>query len=151
MAMLGISAFLLTDNPKTITKLSSNNSSINSTKNPEVSQNSSVLARLEGPKSAKEGNNIQIIWKITNNLDVPINDVQGIDQNEIYNFGEINPGETKTYSYFIYVPSLKEIKNDFGLNESISDSFYIGGFNIKYLINGVEHSTSSNSLEIDLV
>jgi hypothetical protein len=146
VAILGLSAFLLTQDPKTTAKLSTNNTTNNST----TSQNNSILVTLEGPKSAKEGDNIQIVWKITNNLNVPITNVQGIDQNEFYNFGQINPGETKTYSFLIYIPSLKDIEMDFGPSASVSDPFYIGGFNVKYFVNGVEYSTNSNSIEIKL-
>ncbi|MDR2966507.1 MAG: hypothetical protein LBU74_00990 [Methanobacteriaceae archaeon] len=147
IATLGISAFLSTYNPKTTTKINNNNT----TNNSRTSQNNSVVAILEGPKSAKEGDNIQIIWKITNNLNVPISNVQGNDQNEIYNFSQINPGETKIHSFFIYIPSLTDIKNDFGLNATISDPFFIGGFNVKYFVNGEEYNITSNSIEINLI
>ena len=153
IATLGISAFLSTHTPKTITKLSNNhanNNDNNTSKNTETRQNHSVVATLEGPESANEGDNIQITWKITNNLNVPITDVYGIDQNENFDFGQINSGETKTYSFSMYVPSLKDIKEDFGLNATISDPFYIGGFNVKYFVNGVEYSINSNPLEINL-
>ncbi|MCL2114929.1 MAG: hypothetical protein FWH29_01765 [Methanobrevibacter sp.] len=147
IATLGISAFLSEHNPKPTIKLSINNT----TNNSKTSQNNSVVAILEGPESAEEGDEILITWKITNNLNVPITNVQGNDQNEIYNFSQINPGETKTHSFFIYVPSLNDIKSDFGLNTTTSDPFYIGGFNVNYFVNGVENNIVSNSLEIDLV
>ena len=149
IATIGISAFLLAQNPKTTVEVNKNNN--NTTINSTTSQNKSVVAVLEGPKSAEEGDNIQIVWKITNNLNVPITNVQGIDQNEDHNFGQINPGETKTYSFLLYIPSLKDITDDFGLDATLSNPFYIGGFNVKYFVNGVEHNINSNSLEIVLV
>lgn len=149
IATLGLSAFLLTQNPKTTVEVNNTN---NTTNNSKISQkNGSVVAILEGPKSAKEGDNIQLVWKITNNLGVPITNVQGTDQNQIHNFDKINPGETKTYSFSVPIPSLKNIKEDFGSNATISNPFYIGGFNVKYFANGAEHSINSNSIEIKLV
>jgi hypothetical protein len=147
IAILGLSALLSPYNSKITSKLSNNNTINNSS----ASQNNSVIAILEGPKSAEEGKNIQIIWKITNNLNVSISNVQGVDQNEFFNFGRINPGETKTYSFFMEVPSLNDIKNDFGLNATISDPFYIDSFQVKYFVDEVEFNINSNTLEINLV
>ena len=149
IATLGISAFFSNDDPKTTKKLI-NNSKINTTNYLETKENLSVVAILEGPKSVKENEDIKITWKITNNLNVPITNVFGSDQNENHDFGQINPGETKIYSFSIFVPSLFDIKDDFGLNETISEPFYIGGFNVKYFVNGIEKSITSNSIEIEL-
>jgi len=147
IATLGLSVFLTMQNPKTTTKLSMDNG----TNNSRISQNGSVVAKLEGPESTREGSSIQLIWKVTNNLDVPITDVQGIDQNEFHNFGQIDPGETKTYSLSMEIPPLKVVKSDFGLNTACSDPIHISGFNVKYFVNGVEFDTSSNSFESNLV
>jgi|GEM_PF-576321 len=147
IATLGISALLSPNNTKTTSKLSNNNTINHS----NTSQNNSVVAILEGPKSIKEGEEIQLSWKITNNLNVPIYNVNGFDQNDFHDFGQINPGETKTYSFSIFLPSLDDIKNDFGLNTTLSDPFYFGGFNVKYIVDGKEFKTTSNSLEIKLI
>lgn len=149
---LGVSAFLLIENPEPTVKTNNNtNNTNNTTNNSMLSQNNSVVATLEGPKTAKEGDNIQIVWKITNNLNVPITNVQGSDQNKNHDFGQINPGETKTYSFSLLIPSSSVIQEDFGPNATIENPFFIGGFNVKYVVNGIEHSINSNSIEVKLV
>ena len=91
IATLGLSTFLSGYKPTITLKLSSHNTANNS----KISQNISVVAILDGPKSVKEGENVLINWKITNNHNVPITNVSGIDQNEFYNFGQINPVKQK--------------------------------------------------------
>jgi len=151
IAVVGVSAFLLIQTPQDISNGNDTNKT-NGTNNGTINNktNVNVSAVLSGPSSSKEGSTITLTWKVTNNGNTDITNVQGSSQDEYYNFGTIGPGQTKTHTFNTYIPTTEGIKEDFGENATISNPFLIGGFGLSFSVNGQEHSIQSNSIEIPL-
>ncbi|KZX16433.1 hypothetical protein MBCUT_08190 [Methanobrevibacter cuticularis] len=114
-----------------------------------VTDKNNVQFSLNGPKSVSQGTNIGLKIKITNNGDSPITNVESTWRGGNHDFGTINPGESKEFTTNSYVISNNNIMADFGSDSVLSNEpLFLGGFGLKYLINGVEYNSRSNSLEI---
>lgn len=138
------------DNKTTnITKNSSDKSpgGDNITKN-KTARGISVIQ--EGPSSADYGKNVSIKWTVTNKGSQPITNVNGTSQDFNYNFGTIKPGESKSITFKMSIPSLDQVKNDFGDDATVPNPFIIGGFHLSYNLNGKLNEVTSNSLSIPL-
>jgi len=170
IAICGVSAFLLTqdrtvsnstDNGTNIGNNTINNTVKNDTINKTVpsgntdhkgiTDQNGVTASLNGPKYSAEGKSFTITCKITNNANESITDVQGADQLFSHNFGTIGPGESKTFTTTVHIPTVAQLEADFGPGASISNPFSIGGYAVTYTLNGENFQFNSNSLEIKLV
>ncbi|BBL61980.1 hypothetical protein MARBORIA2_01820 [Methanobrevibacter arboriphilus] len=166
IAICGVSAFLLTqgtDNEvNNITDNSSSNKTVNNvTNNTNINNGNTnfngntdendITASLNGPKYSAEGKTVNLIWKITNNGNTTINNILAEDQSSSNNFGSLAPGESKTYSVSLNIPTLAQVKEDFGSDATVSNPFSIGGYSITYVLNGEQFQFNSNSLEIKLV
>lgn len=154
IAIIGISLALSNHEPTQDAANSKTSNHITNNIHKNVNNNTSadsVIAILEGPKSAEAGTYVTIIWNVTNNKDAKITNVQGLDQNEDHNFGDINPGETKTHTFQLYIPTEEDIKEDFGDGAEITNPFYIGGFSLTYSLNGQEIQINSNPISINLI
>ena len=151
VAIVGVSAFFLVQTPFDNTNGNDTNKT-NGTNNGTIINKTtvSVSAVLSGPSSSKEGSTITLTWKVTNNGNKEITNVQGSSQDEDYNFGTIAPGQTKTHTFTSYIPTTEGIKQDFGENATVSNPFGIGGFGLSFLVDGKEHSIQSNSIDIPL-
>lgn len=166
IAVCGVSAFLLTQNNNTennnITDNNGSNDNINNTmKNKNMNlgntnfkgntDENGIIASLNGPLYSSEGKTINLTWKITNNGNDTINNVSAEDQSSSHNFGTLAPGESKIYSVSLNIPTLAQVKEDFGPDATVSNPFSIGGYSISYLLNGEEFQFNSNSIDIKLV
>jgi len=164
IAICGISAFLLTQSNEvnniannTISNQTmdnvTNSKNINNsttTFNGDTDENN-ITASLNGPKYSSEGNTVNLKWKITNNGNDTITNVIAEDQSSSHNFGSLAPGESKTYSVSMNIPTLAQLREDFGPDATISNPFSIGGYSITYMLNGEQFQFNSNSLEIKLI
>ncbi|MCL2687066.1 MAG: hypothetical protein FWE58_00835 [Methanobrevibacter sp.] len=156
LAIAGASAFFILQNPSDNNNTNSNQT--NGTNNTQITINnntnnkntSSVSAVLSGPDSASEGSSVTLTWKVKNTGEVEITNVSAGDQNEDFDFGTIKPGETKTHTYTLYIPTSEGVKIDFGENATVSNPFYVGGFGLSYSVNGHVTTTNSNSIKIPL-
>ena len=98
----------------------------------------SISASQSGPSSASEGSSVSITWTVKNNGNVAISNVKGVDQSNSHTFGTIKPGESKSTTYSLYIPTNSEIAADFSSgNDNVSvtsesNSFYIGGYYLTY-------------------
>lgn len=139
---------------KNSTAMNGTNTSNNNSNNPEKSV--SVSATQSGPSSASEGSSVSITWTVKNNGKVAISNVKGVDQSNSHSFGTIKPGESKSTTYSLYIPTDAEIAADFGSgNDNVSvttesNSFDIGGYYLTYSANGHSYSLNSNSVKIAL-
>ena len=152
IAIVGVSAFLLTQDLSNNSNGNDSNQT-NGNNNTKINNNTnktnvSVSAVLSGPEIAKEGDTISLIWTVTNNGNVNITNVRGIDQNEDHDFGTINPGQTKTHTFNVPIPIYKDVAQDFQKTSTVSDPFFIGGFGLSYTANGQRFTIQSNSIEI---
>ena len=177
LAIVGISAFLfaqsdnnlnnvtnnISDNGSNINISNSNNSSninisSNFTKNDVVftnhkgktdKNNVTVIANCQ--KTAYQGTNASIIWKIINNGNKTIENVVASDQSAHHEFGSIKPGETKVYNFTTYIPTNEDLELDFGAKDGQwPGPLWWGGFGVTYKINGEKFSTNANSMEINV-
>lgn len=116
-----------------------------------ITDQNNVKASLNGPKKSSQGNTVTLIVKITNNGNDTINNVNIDAQGVSENLGTISPKETKIFKYSFTIPTLSQIKEDFGQDSSISNPFFIGGYSISYDLNGENFQFNTNNLEINLV
>lgn len=132
------------DNSSDIDTNNTNVSNVNSTK-------VDIVAVQSGPASAKEGSDIMITWAIRNEGKNPITNVKAVDQNYNYNFGTLNPGESKSIKYSLHIPSAKDMRDaGFAIDENEDDELFIGGFSLSYSMNGKNYHINSNSITIIL-
>ncbi|MGL6297638.1 MAG: hypothetical protein ACRC1M_00540 [Methanobacteriaceae archaeon] len=126
------------------------NNSTNNGSNANNTVTGNVTAKLSGPAEAAKGDSVDLTWTVTNNMNTAISSVKGTDQNANYNFGTIAPGETKTFTFKVKIPTDDEVKADFG-GGSVSNPFGIGGFALSWDVNGETKNINSNSIEIKLI
>lgn len=173
LAIVGASAFLFLQNSDdnldsnvtsniSVNNISSSinisNMSSNSSKNDIVFTNhkgitdkNNVTVTANCQKTAYQGTNAYIIWKITNNGNKTIKNVVASDQVADHKFGDIKPGETKTYKFTSYIPTNKDLEIDFDMeNGQWPGPLWWGGFGVSYYIDGEQFSTHANSMEINV-
>ena len=170
VAIVGVSAFLFipSDNNTNISNNNTNNISTNNSSDINISSNSSennivftnhkgktdknnVTATANCQKTVYQGNNASIIWKVTNNGNETIKNVVASSQGEVYKFGNIKPGETKTHEFSIYVTTNKDLEIDFDMKDGQwPGPFSAGAFGLNYSLNGEDFSTLSNECSIDV-
>lgn len=110
-----------------------------------------VVATQSGPTTAKKGDDITITYKVTNNGNEQVADVKISSQDFEQTIGTLNPGETRTFTHQVHIPTDKEVQQDFGANATVSNPFYIGGFSVSFTdTSGAKHSVLSNSISINL-
>ena len=110
-----------------------------------------VVATQSGPTTAKKGDNVTINYKVANNGNEQVANVKISSQDFEQTIGTLNPGETRTFNHQLYIPTDKEVQQDFGTNATVSNPFYIGGFSVSFTdTSGAKHSILSNSLSIKL-
>lgn len=172
IAIGGISAFLLTqdstisNNNTTNNGTNTGNNTINNnvtnntnnksipsgnTNHKGVTDQNGVTASLNGPKNSAEGKAVKLTWKITNNGNESITNVQAVDQSDSHNFGTIAAGASKTFTTTLNIPTLAQVEQNFGPGSTISNPFFIGGYSVTYNLNGESFQFNANSLKIKLV
>ncbi len=110
-----------------------------------------VIATQKGPSQASKGENITIEYLITNNGNQAIYQVSVSDQNFYRFLGAIKPGETKKFTEKVYIPTDKEVQEDFGPDATVPNPFFIGGVGVSYQdASGNQYTINSNSLDIPL-
>ncbi|WP_409200376.1 hypothetical protein [Methanobrevibacter sp. DSM 116169] len=153
VVIVGIAGVLLLNNgssddnnTNTTNKNDSNkNISDNSTSKNKTVVTHDVSAVQEGPSAAKEGSTVTVKWTVTNKGSLSITNVKGISQYGDYNFGTIEPGQSKTTSFEL------STQGPYDENESEKqESLFIGGFGLEYDFNGKHFKTNSNTIEIAL-
>ena len=110
-----------------------------------------VVATQSGPTTAKKGDNVTITYKVTNNGNEQVANVKISSQDFEQNVGTLNPGETRTFTQKLHIPTDQEVQQDFGSNATVSNPFYIGGFSVSFSdTSGAKRSVLSNSININL-
>jgi len=157
LVIVSISAvFLVPDSNKNFTHQtnnSTNNSSdeIELTNHAGVTDGNNVTVTANCQITALQGTDAVIVWKVTNNGNRTIKNVKGSDQIGYHDFGEIGPFETKTYRFTTYIPTNKDLKLDFDIeNDSWPGPLWIGGFGLSYSLDNVTFNTHANSMEIQV-
>jgi len=167
IAISGVSAFLITQSPNennnnntnstNITKNESNitkniiKNDIEFTNHKGKTDKNNVTVTANCQKNAYQGTNATIIWKVTNNGNETIKNVEAGDQDGYHKFGNIAPSESKTYNFTTYIPTNNDLKTDFDMEKGQwPGPLWIGGFSINYSINGEEFSAGANPMEINV-
>jgi Translocon-associated protein beta (TRAPB) len=111
-----------------------------------------ILATQNGPTTAHKGQNMTINYSVINNGTQRVYNVKVHDQNFDKTLGTINPGENKKFQHSLYIPTDEQVKADFGPDATVSNPFFLGGFEVSFQdANGSKHSTTASSIEIKLV
>lgn len=111
-----------------------------------------LVAVQKGPETAKKGMNVTIQYEVSNKGSENVTDVKIVSQGVEQTLGILKPGETRTYTSQLYIPTDAEVQQDFGPNATVSNPFFIGGFKVTFKsINGSKYNVTSNSIEIKLV
>lgn len=110
-----------------------------------------VVANQTGPSTAKKGDNVTITYQVVNNGNEAVYNVKISSQDFEQTVGTLNPGETRTFTHKLHIPTDQEVQQDFKSNSTVSNPFYIGGFSVSFSDTaGAKHSVLSNSLSINL-
>jgi len=152
LAIVGVSAFLITQNSEDNITIDVNQTNVTNKTDTNITNktNSSVSAVLTGPATATEGDTVTLTWTVTNNGATNITNVSGSDQNELYDFGTIGPGEAKIHKFTVNIPTSQQLIDDFDDNSTVANPFAIGGFGLSYIFNGETYNIQSNAIEISL-
>ncbi len=128
-----------------------NTSNATNTKNTSTLKEVDVKATMNGPTTGKKGTSVLIKCSIINKGSTSVKNVIAHNQDFDRNLGIIGPGETQSFTWNVYIPTDKELQEDFGENATVSNPFYIGGFAVTFTDSkGSEHTINSNSLNIKL-
>jgi len=171
IAICGVSAFLLTQDfifnnnvNGTVGNNTTNNTGNNTTNKTIPSGNTDhkgitdknrVTASFNGPKYSAEGKWVTVTCKITNNGNESITNVEAGSQLITHNFGTIGPGESKTFTTNLQIPTTAGLIEDFDLDPNdgpiISNPFSLSSYSVTYNLNGETFQFNSNELLIRLV
>jgi hypothetical protein len=111
-----------------------------------------VIATQKGPSQAQKGQNVTITYNIINNGNQDIYNVSVADQNFYKFLGTIKANSKKTFTQKVYIPTDKQVKEDFGKDATVSNPFFIGGVGVTYQdASGNTFGINSNSISIPLV
>lgn len=112
----------------------------------------SVVVTQKGPSQAQKGQNVTITYTIKNNGNQDIYNVSVADQNFYKFIGTMKAGSKKIFTEKVYIPTDKQVKEDFGSTATVSNPFYIGGVGLTYQdASGKTYGINSNSISIPLV
>ena len=103
-----------------------------------------------GPSSIGNSSKIEIKWIVENNTEFTLNNVKGLAQFYVYNFGKIEPYSKAISNFKLMVPSLEDIKTDYGVEVKLEDPFVIESSTLEYTIKTDTFTIESNKLEIPL-
>ena len=111
-----------------------------------------ILATQNGPATAHKGQNVTIIYSVINNGTQSVYNVKVHDQNFDKTLGTINSGENKKFQRLLYIPTDEQVKADFGPDATVSNPFFLGGFDVSFQdASGSKHSATASSIKIKLV
>lgn len=128
-----------------------NTSNTTNTTNTSTIKEVDVKATMNGPSTGKKGTSVLINCSIINKGSTSIKNVIAHSQDFDRNLGIFGPGQTKSFTWNVYIPTDKEVQEDFGENATVSNPFYIGGFGVTFTdSSGSKNTVNSNNLNIKL-
>lgn len=111
---------------------------------------SKIKFRQMGPSSIDDKKEIEIKWSVENNTEFTLVDVKGLAQFHLHDFGDIEPYSKVETDFKLPIPSLEDIKTDYGVEVKLEDPFVIDAATLEYTIKTDTFTILSNSLEIPL-
>lgn len=111
-----------------------------------------IVATVNGPKTAKKGQNVTIEYTVSNKgAEIVYNmrvEGQSIDPR---NIGTLKAGETRKFTEVEYIPTDAEVASDYGPGTTYMNPFPVGGDAVCFKdAKGVEHVINFDSIEIKL-
>lgn len=103
-----------------------------------------------GPKSIDGKSEIEIKWVVENNSKFDLTDVKAFAQFGEYEFGDIRSLSKAEHIILMPIPSIENLKKEFGENIQMKDPFFVGSSKLEYTIGNETFQISSNDLEIPL-
>ena len=110
-----------------------------------------VVATQKGPSTAKQGDNVTITYTVSNEGSEPVYKVKIDSQNFEQTVGTLNPGETRTYTSTLHIPTNQDLQQDFKSNSTVPNPLSTSFVVIFTDTNGSGHTIQSNVLDIKLV
>ncbi len=111
---------------------------------------SKIKFSQHGPSSIGDKKEIEIKWIVQNNSEFVLKDVEGLAQFHVHDFGEIEPYSKVETTFKLPVPSVEDIKTDYGVEVKLENPFIIGASSLQYTIKTDTFTIKSNSLKIPL-
>lgn len=111
---------------------------------------SNVNITQKGPEGATWGVNFTVHVKVQNPLDEKITNVKAVSQHFNYDFGEISANRNVLTSYEISMPTIEQLKEDFGKDVKLCRVFNSGKITLTYVYKGEEFTVESNELNISI-
>ncbi|MDR0911204.1 MAG: hypothetical protein LBM96_01215 [Methanobrevibacter sp.] len=121
------------------------------TNNTGISDQNEIVGILDSEKYGTPGKNLTIKITVRNDGVNSVNNVKAGWMEGTIDFGTLNPGEIKEQIIQAYIPTEAEVKADFGVDSTLSNPFFIGGFYISYTLFGGKGSFNTNSIEVPLI
>lgn len=138
------------DGDKNMTISNNNGSEINFNKNNSSSENNGLLTEVKAPNKAKRGTNITATYTVKNIGDSDITNLEIADQHFGRTVNLLKPGESKSFDISYYLPTIEDLKADFGSDSIYPDVLDIGGATVTWNYKGKEYSSIFKSVNVDL-
>lgn len=140
----------------TIQNATQNNTVPNATQNSTVQNNTNVsgrgyvtAAQSKPNTPQKRGTYATIPYTVTNNGKNTVYNVKAWSQVFDKNIGTLGPGQTKKYTYQLYIPTDKDLASQYDSNVKLPNPYDIGGFYVDFTdAKGVSHRVQSNLIAI---
>lgn len=94
-------------------------------------------------------NELKLTWKVVNDSDFDLKEVEGLSQFKYHSFGDIASNSTTKFTFPFKIPASEDLKEDFGEDIAISKPFFIGASKLNFKIEDESYTISSNSLELN--
>ena len=107
----------------------------------------------KGPtEPQKRGISVPIHYTVINNGKSNIYDVEVWSEDFGKYIGNLKPGQTKKYTYMLYIPTNKDLATWYDSSVKLNSPFEIGGIYLSFKDSkGIMHRIQSNSIEINLL
>ncbi|MCF0226332.1 MAG: hypothetical protein HUK28_03305 [Methanobrevibacter sp.] len=102
----------------------------------------------ESQKKINDNGEVEVNWKIINDSEFTLNKVEATSQFMNHSFDDIKPQSKAEFKFYLKIPSIDLIKEDFGEDATVSNPFIIGGAILTFTIKNDTFDMKSNSLEV---
>lgn len=103
-----------------------------------------------GPSAIDNKKEVEIKWIVENNSEFTLIDAKGLAQFHTYDFGDIKPYSNVETTFKLPIPSLEDIKTDYGVEVRLEDPFIIDSSILEFTIKTDTLTIESNPLRIPL-
>lgn len=103
-----------------------------------------------GPLNIGDKKEIEINWVVQNDSEFLLKNVKGLAQFHIHFFDEIQPYSKVETKFKLPIPSLDDIKMDYGVEVKLENPFIIDSSTLEYTIKTDTFTIKSNILKIPL-